>query len=238
MGEESEKEEENIIWGAGEMLAHEETEAEGNEKPNNQKENDELNSFKQESSSNDSVSSEYVPSDAETGGEEEEVSDKRKKLAFDVKHSFYKAKIPKSAFGNVSEQTNPQHQGNCLLLLPCSCPNCLNGMEEYCAEAKDGPSDCDSSTDSVQDMRESIERVVKIPNFSKAAYLQLLGYLCVDGFKFNVDHAVVELWELADMYLLEGLKLLCILVALESGLCKGNVCKILQEVEGLSRGWY
>ena len=153
MGEESENEGNNIIWGAGEMLAHEETEAGGtHEKPNNhKKENDVLNSFKKESSSNDSVSSEYVPSDAETGGEEEEVSDKRKKVTFDVEHSFYKAKITKSAFGNVSEQTNPQHQGNCLLLLPCSYPNCLNGMEQYYAEAKDSPSDCDSSMDSAQD---------------------------------------------------------------------------------------
>ena len=59
MGEESEKEGNNIIWGAGEMLAHEETEAgRTHEKPNNhKKENDVLNSFKKESSSNDSVSS-------------------------------------------------------------------------------------------------------------------------------------------------------------------------------------
>jgi hypothetical protein len=81
-------------------------------------------------------------------------------------------------------------------------------------------------------MRENIDRVVTVPDCSKVDFLQVLEYLCLDDFTVNVDHAV-ELWHLADMYLLEGLKL-CILGALERGLCKGNVCKILQEAEGLN----
>jgi hypothetical protein len=85
-------------------------------------------------------------------------------------------------------------------------------------------------------MRESIEtRVVKVSDCSnKIVYLQVLEYLCVDGFTVNIEDHVEELWELTDMYLLEGLKF-CILVALERGLCNWNVCKILQdEVKGLN----
>ena len=65
-------------------------------------------------------------------------------------------------------------------------------------------------------MRESIERVVKIPNCSKAAFLKILEYLCVDGFTVSVED-VVEQWELADMYQLEGLKYCC-MGTLEMGL--------------------
>ena len=54
-------------------------------------------------------------------------------------------------------------------------------------------------------MRESIERVVPVPNCSKAAFLQVLEYLCLDSFTVSsIDH-VVELWYLADMYQLDGL---------------------------------
>jgi hypothetical protein len=83
-------------------------------------------------------------------------------------------------------------------------------------------------------MRESIERVVQVPNCSKGAFLGVLEYLCLDGFVVSLDH-VLELWYLADMYQLEGLKLCC-MGALESGdlLCKENVSQILKEAENLS----
>jgi hypothetical protein len=81
-------------------------------------------------------------------------------------------------------------------------------------------------------MRESIERVVNVPHCSKAAFLCVLEYLCLDDFTVsNIDH-VVEVWALADMYQLEGLKYCCI-GALERGLCKKNVSEILQEAENL-----
>ena len=80
-------------------------------------------------------------------------------------------------------------------------------------------------------MRESIERVVKIPNCSKAAFLKILEYLCVDGFTVSVED-VVEQWELADMYQLEGLKYCC-MSALEMGLCEGNVSQFLEYIEDL-----
>jgi hypothetical protein len=44
---------------------------------------------------------------------------------------------------------------------------------------------------------------------------------------------VLELWVLADMYQMEGLKHTC-MGALERGLCKENVTEISQEVEDLS----
>jgi hypothetical protein len=81
-------------------------------------------------------------------------------------------------------------------------------------------------------MRESIERVVNVPNCSKAAFLQVLEYLYLDGFTAIIDD-VVKLWALADIYQLEGLKYSC-LGALERGLCEGNVSQVLQEVEDLN----
>jgi RCC1 and BTB domain-containing protein len=81
-------------------------------------------------------------------------------------------------------------------------------------------------------MRESIERVVDVPNCSKAAFLHVLEYLYLDDFTVSIDD-VVELWDLADMYQLEGLKYSC-RGALERGLCEENVSQILQEVENLS----
>jgi RCC1 and BTB domain-containing protein len=67
-------------------------------------------------------------------------------------------------------------------------------------------------------MRESIGRVVKVPHCSKAAFLLVLKYLCLDDFAVSIAHTV-ELWDLADMYQLEGLKLSC-MSALERGLCE------------------
>jgi hypothetical protein len=80
-------------------------------------------------------------------------------------------------------------------------------------------------------MRESIERVVEVPNCSKAAFLHVLEYLCLDDFTVSIDD-VVELWDLADFYQLEGLKLYC-LGALKRGLCEENVSQILNEADGL-----
>jgi hypothetical protein len=81
-------------------------------------------------------------------------------------------------------------------------------------------------------MRESIERVVQVANCSKAAFLHVLEYLSLDGFTVSIDD-VVELWVLADMYQMEGLKFSC-MGALERGLSEENVSEILEDVEELS----
>jgi hypothetical protein len=81
-------------------------------------------------------------------------------------------------------------------------------------------------------MRESIERVVNVPNCSMAAFLHVLKYLCLDDFSVSIDD-VVELWGLADMYQMEGLKYCC-MGALKRGLCVENASHILQEAEDLS----
>lgn len=51
------------------------------------------------------------------------------------------------------------------------------------------------------------------------------------GFTVNIDH-VVEIWELADMYQLEGLKHYC-KQSIGMGLCDENVLlsRVLQEAE-------
>ena len=68
-------------------------------------------------------------------------------------------------------------------------------------------------------IRESIERVVKLPECSKAASLQVLMiYLYIDGFIVSIDD-VVNVWVLADMYQLEGLKLCC-KASLQRDLCE------------------
>jgi hypothetical protein len=81
-------------------------------------------------------------------------------------------------------------------------------------------------------MRESIERVVQVPNCSKAEFLLVLEYLYLDGFTVRLDDAV-ELWGIADMYQMEGLKYYC-MGALERGLSEENVSEILEDVEDLS----
>ena len=81
-------------------------------------------------------------------------------------------------------------------------------------------------------MRENIERVIKVPNCSKAEFLHILEYLYLDGFTVSIDN-VVELWGLADMYQMEGLKYSC-MSASEIGLCEENASQILQGVEDLS----
>jgi hypothetical protein len=81
-------------------------------------------------------------------------------------------------------------------------------------------------------MKESIERVVQVPNCSKAEFLRVLEYLYLDGFTVSLDD-VVELWVLADMYQMDGLKYSC-MGTLELGLCEDNVSQVLEEVEELS----
>ena len=54
-------------------------------------------------------------------------------------------------------------------------------------------------------MRENNERVVTVPDYSKAAFLHLLRYLYMDDFFTIRLYVLVELWVLADMYLLKGL---------------------------------
>jgi hypothetical protein len=81
-------------------------------------------------------------------------------------------------------------------------------------------------------MRESIERVVQVSNCSKEAFLRVLEYLYLDDFTVSMND-VVELWEVADYYQLEGLQYSC-MGALERGLSEENVSQILQEAEDLS----
>jgi hypothetical protein len=81
-------------------------------------------------------------------------------------------------------------------------------------------------------MRESIERVVNVPNCSKVAFLLVLEYLYLDGFTVSMDD-VVELWELADFYQMEGLKYSC-MGTLKRGLSAKNAFQVLQKVEDLS----
>ena len=80
---------------------------------------------------------------------------------------------------------------------------------------------------------ESIEREVAIPDCSSAAFLQVLRSLYMDGFSVSIDD-MVELWVLADMYQLEGLKLCC-LGSLERDVCEEkDVSRILEEADELS----
>ena len=61
-------------------------------------------------------------------------------------------------------------------------------------------------------MKESIEGVVELPeSVSRAAFLTMLEYMCLDDFVWeDMDYTVRrEMNELADMYFLEGLKLCC-----------------------------
>ena len=58
--------------------------------------------------------------------------------------------------------------------------------------------------------RESIERVVVVPHVSTGVFLKMMEYLCLDGFVLgDLDGSSrEELDALADMYMLEGLRLL------------------------------
>ena len=60
-------------------------------------------------------------------------------------------------------------------------------------------------------MRETMERVVVVPDVSAATFLKLLEYLCLDDFVLEdgMDASSrEELGALADMYMLDGLRLL------------------------------
>ena len=77
-------------------------------------------------------------------------------------------------------------------------------------------------------MKESIERVVTVPDCSNAAFLQVLRYLYMHGFTMSIDE-FFQLWSLADIYQLEGLKLCC-LGSLE--ICtKNDVLLVLNNAE-------
>ena len=59
-------------------------------------------------------------------------------------------------------------------------------------------------------MKESIEGVVVVPDVSAIVYVKLLEYLCLDDFVLDDldEPSKEELCELADMYMLDGLRLL------------------------------
>jgi RCC1 and BTB domain-containing protein len=81
-------------------------------------------------------------------------------------------------------------------------------------------------------LRESIERVVNVPNCSKTAFLHVLEYLYLDGFTVSMDD-VVELLVLADMYQIEGLKYSCMGALEREGLSEEDASQILLEAEDL-----
>jgi len=81
-------------------------------------------------------------------------------------------------------------------------------------------------------MRESIERVVNVSDFSKAAFLHLLEYIHLDDFTVSMDD-IVELLVLSDMYQMEGLKYSCMGALEWEGLSEENTSQILLEVEDL-----
>ena len=81
-------------------------------------------------------------------------------------------------------------------------------------------------------MKESIERIVGIPECSRATFIRVLEYQYFDGYAVSMDE-VLELWVFADMYQVEGLKLSC-MGLLERSVCEENVSRILEEAEYLS----
>lgn len=82
-------------------------------------------------------------------------------------------------------------------------------------------------------MREKIERVATFPDISKAMFLLLMEYLHCDGFTVMIRDAV-ELYHLADMYLLDYLKFPC-MISLEKYLSRANALEILNEADGFGR---
>jgi len=57
-------------------------------------------------------------------------------------------------------------------------------------------------------MRESVERVITIPNMSKHVFLLLMEYIYTDAVKIEVEDAI-ELYIAADLYHLERLRDMC-----------------------------
>jgi hypothetical protein len=76
-------------------------------------------------------------------------------------------------------------------------------------------------------MRESLEREIEIEYQSKPAVMQLMEYVHTDANTVNIDY-IVELFILADMYQLSGLKMACKGI-LEKDLTNLNVLQILEE---------
>ena len=70
-----------------------------------------------------------------------------------------------------------------------------------------------------------------MPNCSKAAFQRVLVYLHMDSHTVRIED-IVEVWGLADMYQLEGLKWTC-MGSWERGLCDEIVSRILQEIEDM-----
>ena len=140
---------EKHIWGDDEMLTSVATEVERKETEDD--EIDKTVSCKKADSSDDSISSEspWHGFDAKMGDDgDEEAEDpvsKTEKFNFNVDHSFDQPKITKSTYANIMEDQMTQYQGNCLLLLPCSCSNCLQGIKQYSPD-NDDSSDADSTT--------------------------------------------------------------------------------------------
>lgn len=75
-------------------------------------------------------------------------------------------------------------------------------------------------------MRESVERVINIPNVSKVTFLLLLEYLYTDSVKIDVEHAV-ELYMAADLYHFERLREMCCFVV-RRNLSPENAAPLLQ----------
>lgn len=69
-------------------------------------------------------------------------------------------------------------------------------------------------------MRESRERVVQVPNCSRRLFYKLLEYLHTDVYSLDSENVedLMDLYEMADMYLLEGLMSLC-MVTMEKFEC-------------------
>jgi RCC1 and BTB domain-containing protein len=88
-------------------------------------------------------------------------------------------------------------------------------------------------------MRESVERVVPIPDISRQVFLLLLEYIYTDSVKIDVENAI-ELYIASDIYQLERLRDMCCTVvrrnlnAENSGpllqSADENHCQILREV--------
>lgn len=82
--------------------------------------------------------------------------------------------------------------------------------------------------------KESVEKEIPVQNCSKQTFLLLLEYLYCDDFAPSIDHAV-ELFHAADMYQLEGLKLLC-QGTLERELCDMNIVETLVKADNFTNG--
>jgi hypothetical protein len=80
-------------------------------------------------------------------------------------------------------------------------------------------------------MRESLERVVEVSSCSRVIFLLFLEYIYTYALpKMIVTEQLVELFHLADMYFLEGLKFYC-MAALERDLNDGNHREVLEQIE-------